>query len=241
MTSSDRARDLYQAHCQRLNPGDLKFAFPSYDLNLADLLPARDRPILDLGCGLGHLLAYLRARGFTQVTGIDVSATQIAACHEQGLTNAALVDDSVEYLGAHRASYDAIIALDVIEHVPKGATLDTLNAISQALRPGGIFIMRVPNIAAFVGAWARYRDFTHEISFDEDSARQVLEVSGFANVSVRAERTHYRNGLKGAAFEGTRHVLYFVLRAIYGLQAPGSVIPKIFTGNLYAVGRRASP
>jgi 2-polyprenyl-3-methyl-5-hydroxy-6-metoxy-1,4-benzoquinol methylase len=113
----------YANHCAQFNPSDASAAFPDYDLNLRPLLPAnRDAAILDLGCGMGQFLAYLKARGYQRVTGIDLSRSQIDYCHAQGLLNAQLVDDSIAFLAGQQQQFAAIVAIDVIEHIPK-ATL----------------------------------------------------------------------------------------------------------------------
>ena len=42
-------------------------------------------PILDLGCGSGHALRFLRSRGHTQLHGIDINPAQVAAAVADGL------------------------------------------------------------------------------------------------------------------------------------------------------------
>src|SRR4051812_1593789 len=178
----------YTKHCTRLNSGDPQAGFPSFNLNLKNFLPKdKTAPILDLGCGLGHLLLFLQDKGYERAEGIDVSESQIAHCRNLGLRQVNAVLDSQDFLEKKRNHYEVIFALDVIEHLPKHSLLPMLGAIRGALRPGGLFVMRVPNIAAFVGAWVRYRDLTHEISFCEDSALQAFELAGFAEVKILKE------------------------------------------------------
>jgi SAM-dependent methyltransferase len=47
-------------------------------------VPLRGRSLLDVGCGLGDLLAYLAERGIDLAyTGVDVLARMVAACRER--------------------------------------------------------------------------------------------------------------------------------------------------------------
>jgi cyclopropane-fatty-acyl-phospholipid synthase len=71
------------------------------------------RRVLDLGCGWGPLLAYVRRRGGTAV-GLTLSAPQVAACRRHGL-DARLLDArrlTREALGP----FDAVASLGAFEH-----------------------------------------------------------------------------------------------------------------------------
>ena len=233
--------DSYVQHCSRFNNGPATAAFPDYDLNIKSLLPTdRTAAILDFGCGMGQCLAYLQARGYQNVTGIDISRSQIEYCHSLGLPNAQHVEDSVAFLLAHPGQFRAIVSFDVIEHLPKSSLIQVLQAIHTALEPGGTFIMRVPNIAAAIGPWTRYADFTHELSFDQRSLRQILEMTQYINPLIRPNRTYYRRKWLGIGFEIVRSWLYIVLKGIYFLQSPGTENPTIFTTLIYGMGHKAS-
>lgn len=233
--------EQYVQHCAQFNPGDASAAFPDYDLNIRPLLPAnRDAALLDLGCGMGQFLSYLKARGYQNVVGIDLSRSQIEHCHAQGLMNAQLVDDSIEFLTGQRQQFAAIVAIDVIEHIPKATLIPLLQAIYAALKPGGAFIMRVPNIAAAIGPWTRYMDITHELSFDERSAAQALGMGGFTETRVEPLKTYYRRRWLGRAFEFIRRIFYALLKLVYIIQAPGTKTPTIFTIFILGVGKKAA-
>ena len=231
----------YTSHLVQFNSPDPSTMFPDYDLNIRPLLPSdHDAAILDLGCGMGQFLTYLQARGYRSVTGIDLSRSQIDYCHEQGLMNAKLVDDSIEFLAAHRNEFAAIVALDVIEHIPKAVLIPLLQAIYAALQPGGTFIMRVPNIAAAIGPWTRYMDITHELAFDERSTVQALEMAGFCTPKILPLKTFYRRWWLGKIFELIRRIFYRCLKLIYIIQAPGTRTPTIFTIFIFGVGKKGA-
>jgi len=229
--------EQYAEHFKRFNPGDPTSTFGSYDLNLATLLPSnRKARILDFGCGMGHFLLYLKHSGYTNVEGIDVSRTQIEHCHSIGLANAFLTEDSLSYLTSRPNGYDLIAALDVFEHLPKDRVIPALKAARSALKPGGRFIMKVPNAAAAVGPWTRYMDFTHETSYCDRSAYQIFQFAGFQDIHVMPNRTYYNHKFRGKLFEMLRWGLYVGVKCVYTLQAPGTAIPEVLTLDLIAVG-----
>jgi cyclopropane-fatty-acyl-phospholipid synthase len=74
---------------------------------------ARGRRVLDLGCGWGPLLNFIRSRGGSGV-GVTLSSAQVAACQRHGL-DAHLFDAravSHETFGA----FDAVASLGAFEH-----------------------------------------------------------------------------------------------------------------------------
>jgi 2-polyprenyl-3-methyl-5-hydroxy-6-metoxy-1,4-benzoquinol methylase len=232
----------YTSHFVQFNSADPSTMFPDYDLNMHALLPPdRNAAILDFGCGMGQFLTYLQARGYRSVTGIDLSRSQIDYCHAHGLMNAELVDDSIAFLAVHQNQFAAIVALDVIEHIPKAVVIPLLQAIYAALQPGGTFIMRVPNIAAAIGPWTRYMDITHELAFDERSTVQALEMAGFGATNILPLKTYYRRWWLGKIFELIRRIFYSWLKLIYIIQAPGTKTPTIFTIFIFGIGKKKFP
>ena len=51
---------------------------------LAALMPGRDYPVLDIGCGTGLAGRELSARGFAVIDGIDISPEMMAVAQEKG-------------------------------------------------------------------------------------------------------------------------------------------------------------
>lgn len=114
--------------------------------------------ILDIGCG-GGLVAEPLARMGATVTGLDASAKNIgtASTHadEGGLT----IDyraTTAEALAAEGVQYDAVLSLEVIEHVADVALF--LESCARLVRPGGALILATLNrtaksfVFAIVGA-----------------------------------------------------------------------------------------
>lgn len=95
--------------------------------------------VLDVGCGGGYL-AEAFARAGARVSGVDLSATSIAAARR----HAAHAQLSIEYQVAAAqalpfadATFDAVLCTDMLEHVAD--QLETIIAEeARVLRPGGV-------------------------------------------------------------------------------------------------------
>lgn len=142
-------------------------------------LPAeRTLPILDVGCGAGLFVDFLRGAGYADVTGIDWSAGEVARASEAGIHGVALAD-ATEFLSDTKDRYGLIAALNVLEHLRKEEILALLRLLHQALVPGGRVIAVTPNgLSPFSGA-TRYWDFSHELAFTPASWRQLAATAGF--------------------------------------------------------------
>src|SRR5258706_14061911 len=139
--------------------------------------------ILDVGCGMGILVGALRAKGFRETSGIDISPEQIEIARARGLP-CELVDDAhIFRMAEHQPeSFDAIFLMDVLEHVPRSSQLSWLASIHKLLKRGGRLILSVPNAnSTFAMRW-RYIDWTHCISFTEESLEFILANARFGKI-----------------------------------------------------------
>ena len=85
---------------------DYQFAFGDYDTNLTAYLPAdRNAKILDIGCGWGQFLTWLKQKNYRDLEGIDLGSDQIEYCRSIGL-NVSRVSDSTRYLREKTNTYD---------------------------------------------------------------------------------------------------------------------------------------
>ena len=131
------------------------------------------------------------------------------------------------------ASLDAIVAFDVIEHFDKNELIDVTDAVLRALKPGGRWIVHVPNGASPFAGIVRYGDLTHELAFTPESLSQLFLSSGFSAATFH-EDVPAGAGLKNVV----RRLLWRFVRA--GLRAyiaveTGVTAPIPLTQNLLAV------
>ncbi|MDP6352013.1 MAG: bifunctional 2-polyprenyl-6-hydroxyphenol methylase/3-demethylubiquinol 3-O-methyltransferase UbiG [Alphaproteobacteria bacterium] len=121
--------------------------------------PLQERPlaglsVADLGCG-GGLLCEPLARLGARVTGIDPSARNIAIAENHARGAGVAVDYrqlEVETLAADNAQFDAVLAMEVIEHVADPAAF--LAAAAASVRPGGALFAATLNRTAKAFAFA---------------------------------------------------------------------------------------
>lgn len=140
--------------------------------------------ILDIGCGFGSLIKLLKDSGYTELTGIDLSVSQVAIAHQFGLTEVQ-VNDINSFLTSKESFYDVITGVDIIEHFSKDELIDLLNIIKKSLKPDGIAIFRTPNNdAPFATIYSR-GDFTHENYMNGSSAEQLMLSMGFSEIVVK--------------------------------------------------------
>jgi len=141
--------------------------------------------LLDYGCGSGDYALRMRERGW-DVTGLDFSA-RAARAAEQVLGQPVLVG-TLPHPAVARASLDMITMGAVLEHVHWPHTL--IEAAAQALRPGGLLVVSVPNIdsfgyRAFGEDWWPLELPRHLLHFTPPTLRRLLESHGLRMQEVR--------------------------------------------------------
>jgi SAM-dependent methyltransferase len=107
--------------------------------------------ILEVGCGGGYLCAALAKAGYHQVAA-DISRNAARFTRDRGVADV-LVFDATTSWPLPEDSFDAVLMLDVLEHLD-----DDLTALSEAqrvLRPGGALVVTVPAHQFLFSAWDR--------------------------------------------------------------------------------------
>jgi SAM-dependent methyltransferase len=118
--------------------------------------------VLEVGCGLGHLLGWLTAHHRVFGTDINLWALRQAQLNvPQGHFALASAED----LGAFPdGSFQIVIAKHVLEHLSHPER--SISEMSRVLAPGGVLLAVTPNLdspmrAVKKEAWIGYKDPTH--------------------------------------------------------------------------------
>jgi len=199
-------------------------------------LPAdRDARIVDLGCGIGYAVEMLLRRGYRYVQGIDLSEEQVSVARARGLP--VTQSDVFDYLRPYREHFDAVLALDVIEHLDRDELVRFLDLVAAALKPRGRLVVKTPNANAPTAARARFRDLTHELIFTEHSLEMAFAAAGLWPLAILAEQ------IRPASMAGLgRWVLGGITRFLWRLLLVGELgrealrIPVTF--NLIGVAEK---
>ncbi|MSO82781.1 MAG: class I SAM-dependent methyltransferase [Acidobacteria bacterium] len=142
------------------------------------------RDVLDIGCGRGEFLALLREQGI-QARGIDINASMVDVCRQQGLD--VTERDALSYLRAQPdGSLGGLFAAQVVEHLEPRYLTALLDAAFDTLRPGAPIIIETINPACWFAFFESYiRDITHVRPIHPDTLTYLLIASGFQRVDIR--------------------------------------------------------
>ncbi len=156
---------------------------------LKSQLPNRAH-VLDIGCGSGLPVTRELAKRFL-VTGVDISAEQIRRAREN-VRHAEFFHSDIMALDFPAASFDAVVALYVIFHLPRGEHDRLFRNIRRWLKPDGYLLATLsqqPQEAYteddFFGAemfWSNYGMTEY---------RAMLAEAGFEILSVAQARNGY--------------------------------------------------
>jgi SAM-dependent methyltransferase len=154
-----------------------------WDHKYLPLLDDVDRaaPVLEIGCGAGGLLTYFGQRGFSHVLGVDISAEQVEIARKRGVR--AERHDVFEFLAEHPGDFDAIVAVDVLEHFGRDELLQLAHLVIASLKPRGRLLVQTANGAGLFPGQVIYGDLTHLTIFTPESLGQLLRAVGFIDVA----------------------------------------------------------
>jgi SAM-dependent methyltransferase len=128
------------------------------------------RRILDLGCGTGDFGRH-RPDEAIEIVGVDIDTVALERAGEYETT--LRVDLGESRLPFDDASFDAVLAKDIIEHVPDPLAL--VCEVYRVLRPGRVLMASVVTSRPH----AVWDDYTHVRGFTQRSARLLFEDAGF--------------------------------------------------------------
>nr|MBC8242369.1 bifunctional 2-polyprenyl-6-hydroxyphenol methylase/3-demethylubiquinol 3-O-methyltransferase UbiG [Alphaproteobacteria bacterium] len=116
-----------------------------FNLDAGDLRPLAGLRLLEVGCG-GGLLSEPFARMGASVVGIDAGVENIAAADAHAQAMGLTVDYramAAEDLAASGVQFDAVVSMEVIEHVADVAGF--IAALVDLTRPGGALLLATLN------------------------------------------------------------------------------------------------
>lgn len=140
--------------------------------------------LLDIGCSTGTFLNYLKHKGGWDVYGVEMNENAAKIGLEKGINIKIGHFEQVEF---DPQSFDVVTLWDVLEHMYDPITV--LNKIHQLLKPGGILVIRVPNMDSidakiFKKYWAGLDAPRHLYVFTKFTLHKLLFQSNFSVLST---------------------------------------------------------
>lgn len=124
--------------------------------------------VLDVGCGIGDMLRFLR-----DGVGVDINPRLVEYCRSQGLQAHQM---SADHLPFTSGSFDAVTLDNVLEHIETPEPL--LQEIGRVLRRGGRFVVGVP------GSLGYALDSDHKRFYSETQLHARVQSAGFRHVKT---------------------------------------------------------
>ena len=173
-----RARDSYSV----LNEGTwgrlIRLFYPEcLDMaSLRHLKLTRKKRIVDVGCGTGFLLYYLREAGFENLLGVEPHIID-----DIRYSNGLVIKKSM--LNELGESQDIIMFHHSFEHMPN--PIETLDRVYQLMSAGGTCMIRIPLVSS--EAWEKYG-----VNWIQLDAPRHFFLYSIQSLKILAERTKFK-------------------------------------------------
>jgi SAM-dependent methyltransferase len=140
--------------------------------------------VLDVGCGPGHMLAHFKANGW-DVRGVDPWTT--AGTAGRDAYQIPIETAKLEHVKIEPDSQDVVLLIDVLQFI--GKPRDAVDACRNALKPGGLIYLTVPNFGSAESRregwkWQNFLPWCHVNYFTVPSLRRLLENAGFFRIKI---------------------------------------------------------
>ena len=164
----------------------------------------RGARLLEIGCGAGILLQEAWRRGW-KADAVELSVELVAVARRNN-PEATIITGDIQNLEPTGTPYDAIISLDVLEHVLVPMTM--IENCREFLKPGGLLMLQTPNARSLrsrtQGArWDMLDPDQHLNIFSPDALRVLLTTVGF---DILEMSTASGTGLERGAAGGVARV-----------------------------------
>lgn len=139
--------------------------------------------ILEIGCGMGRFMLALKKLGYNNLVGLDIDKSQIEIAQKENLN--VILCNAVEFFKKTEEVFDVIYCFDVLEHIKKDEQLEFFKLLNKHLSDTGFIVIRVPNALAPTASYYRYIDFTHNISYTDNTISFLAKNAGLMYIITR--------------------------------------------------------
>jgi len=200
--------------------------------------------LLEVGCGNGLFLDVLRTLGW-QVEGVETSRNDVD--YARGTLGLKVVHGSLDEVEQRRASFDLVVAVYVLEHIPSPS--ETLERIHGLLKPGGKVVLGLPMLDSLQSRllgrrWSAITEAPRHVFVPTmQGARRLLERSGFRDVRIAPAPVIENAGhvalsiLPSAATPGTRGKHDPIRALLRRLAGAALLVPGLAVAGLERLGQ----
>lgn len=188
-------------------------------------LVGKNKNVLEVGCGSGHMTKVLTQEQACQITAVelDTNMAQRATPFCKKIYTGSI--ESTDIQDRIRWEFDVILFIDVLEHLIKPGRV--LQVAQNWLKPNGHIIVSLPNIAfvkirlqllfgRFEYADSGILDKTHLHFYTIKSAKELLASNGYLVRQMILKNPYFPRG--------------FLSNTLIGL------LPNLFTANIIMIG-----
>ncbi len=172
----------------RMIPGPRWLYYWLTDFKTDYIPPGTPGRALDVGCAGGNFLTKLRENGW-RAEGVELMSEPANVARSRGFE---VSEGTLEEAAFPEETFDAVFASMVFEHLHEPRT--TMQEVDRVLKPGGWFVLTVPNFACweryvFGGYWRGLELPRHLQHYTPRLLRGLLGEHGFDRIRV----VHQRN------------------------------------------------
>jgi 2-polyprenyl-3-methyl-5-hydroxy-6-metoxy-1,4-benzoquinol methylase len=162
---------------------DFPFREAYWNSRIKPFLPvSKSSSFLDLGCGNGDFLLYLKNAGYNNITGVEFSGEMKDISEKTVKGIRVIYSDATTFLETTDQAYDFILCAHLLEHFEKTKVLETFKLVRGRLNKGGQFVVMTPNFASPFGIPIAFGDFTHITHF---SGPSMAQLAGLSNLDIK--------------------------------------------------------
>jgi 2-polyprenyl-3-methyl-5-hydroxy-6-metoxy-1,4-benzoquinol methylase len=137
--------------------------------------------VLEIGPGLGELVAYCNKRKNNSVDVIDNDEGILKYISNHFKVRSTFLSSDISTLDKKLEKYNLIVMIQILEHMPPDQYQSVMRTLYKHLHPGGEMIIVVPNGNNPLGMVERYGDLQHYNSF---TTRSLQDLAALANIPL---------------------------------------------------------
>jgi 2-polyprenyl-3-methyl-5-hydroxy-6-metoxy-1,4-benzoquinol methylase len=208
-------------------PEDLHHDTGEFEVEIRRAETPPGATVLEVGFGEGAFLDWARGCSY-RIVGVDINPDMVHAAKRRG--HEVYLGDARNLLQDFTEKFDAIVCLDVLEHLTLQEIVDLFSVLATVLKPEGRIVARFPNGASPFGRLYQHGDATHMTTLTGPLMDQIAMTAGMKVLgeynAARPVRGTDRKGIKNNVL--VRKLAFLtrdVFNAILSLLYFGRVVP----------------